>query len=65
MLHENVRPRCKVAVRAMRIGTAYLLSFDRSSWRPLQPCVGFTRNLPQRLKAPGRDRGLCHNSSGV
>jgi predicted GIY-YIG superfamily endonuclease len=35
----------------MLIGTVYLLHFDRPYWGPMQHYVGFTRNLPQRLRA--------------
>jgi predicted GIY-YIG superfamily endonuclease len=35
----------------MLVGTVYLLHFDRPYWGPMQHYVGFTRNLPQRLRA--------------
>jgi predicted GIY-YIG superfamily endonuclease len=34
----------------MLVGTVYLLHFDRPYWGPRQHYVGFTRNLPQRLR---------------
>ena len=41
----------------MLIGTVYLLHFDRPYWGPMQHYVGFTRNLPQRLRAHGEGDG--------
>jgi predicted GIY-YIG superfamily endonuclease len=35
----------------MLIGTVYLLHFARPYWGPKRHYVGFTRNLPQRLRA--------------
>lgn len=44
-----VRPAWQALVRAMLVGTVYLLHFDRPFWGSKQYYVGFTRNLPQRL----------------
>jgi hypothetical protein len=42
----------------MLIGTVYLPHFDRPYWEPMRHYVGFTRSLPQRLRAHREGDGV-------